>query len=115
MGLTNKQKVEVLKEAKRLFKEAELKAAYNSYTFVEGLCYCLDQASLNLGFRHTDVSFSGLRRMEYYKPIGKSWGEYWWPRTLEYVPTRRRVLDELIEYYSLPWYKRLLIRLKIKS
>lgn len=108
MSLANKERVEILKRAKVLLKENE-REFIKGYPSLEGLCILINRAACQSNYANKYSStVKDFPRLSQYKPDDYSFENYWWPRDLEHVAVREKVLDELIEYYSYtPWYKRL--------
>ena len=107
MSLTNKEKVNILERAKTLLKQNQKDFLYGYY--LEGLCFFINRAACQSNYveRYSSVK-RDFPELVKYKPDDCDYINYWWPKDLEHVAVREKVLDELIEYYGFtPWYKRL--------
>ena len=110
MSYHKKDKLLLVKEAKRLLKKDALGDAYGKFVVLGGICGYINQAGKNLQLTDAKIYYTLRGDLLKYKPSGKRAGEYWWPTDLKHVPVRQEVLDKLIEQYSTttaPWYKRL--------
>lgn len=108
---TVKGKLIILKFAKQLLKEDALAEAYGDLRILSGICGYLFRSAKELDINEYLVHCI-MRDLAKLRPEDKRISQYWWPCTLKYVPVRREILNKLIEYYSLPWYKRLFTTLK---
>lgn len=107
MSSYKKEKLLIVKEAKRLLKKNALEYSYGKFVALTGICGYLFMAAKNSNFKE-HLAYSIIEEdLVKYKPSDKGLAEYWWPPDLEHVPVRQEVLNKLIAEYSTPWYKRL--------